>query len=400
VTPAGISKRSLPPTPDSEQRWPTQGQPLEDDDLRARIAAVTEPVGAGGPFAFADAEHALDRAFERISEALQTPECGRAALQRHAASLRAVALLQRELSQADLAHRTRAFARVQEALARMRSVTSVSRMIDLIPAEICRCGFSRAILSRVELSDWVPESVHVNGDADWAAEILRVGREQRRRLDHLLLETEMVRRRAPMLVQDAQREPHVHRPLADVTATHSYVAAPLMPEGRVIGFLHADDYLYPREVDEFDRDLLWMLAEGFGYAYERTALIERQRSLRARVMEMTASIGQVVGEVDGSEVEIARIERDTANAVRSAAAPLIAPESRLYTVLTRREIEIAQLMAEGNTNARIARELVIAEGTVKTHVSQILRKLRASNRAEAVSKYTKLAAAGDALRGP
>jgi DNA-binding NarL/FixJ family response regulator len=68
-------------------------------------------------------------------------------------------------------------------------------------------------------------------------------------------------------------------------------------------------------------------------------------------------------------------------------------------VLTRREIEIARLMAEGNTNAQIGLELVIAEGTVKTHVSQILRKLQASNRAEAVSKYTKLAAAGDALGG-
>ncbi len=47
-------------------------------------------------------------------------------------------------------------------------------------------------------------------------------------------------------------------------------------------------------------------------------------------------------------------------------------------------------MAEGDTNARIARRLVISEGTVKTHVKHILRKLGASNRAEAVSRWVQL----------
>jgi DNA-binding NarL/FixJ family response regulator len=44
-------------------------------------------------------------------------------------------------------------------------------------------------------------------------------------------------------------------------------------------------------------------------------------------------------------------------------------------------------MAAGATNALIARELFISEGTVKSHVKRILRKLNASNRAEAVSRY-------------
>jgi DNA-binding NarL/FixJ family response regulator len=47
-------------------------------------------------------------------------------------------------------------------------------------------------------------------------------------------------------------------------------------------------------------------------------------------------------------------------------------------------------MAEGDTNARIARRLVISEGTVKTHVKHILRKLGASNRAEAVSRWVQV----------
>ncbi len=54
-------------------------------------------------------------------------------------------------------------------------------------------------------------------------------------------------------------------------------------------------------------------------------------------------------------------------------------------VLTAREVQILELMAKGMSNARIAAQLVISEGTVKQHVKHILRKLRAGNRVEAVS---------------
>jgi LuxR family transcriptional regulator, regulator of acetate metabolism len=47
-------------------------------------------------------------------------------------------------------------------------------------------------------------------------------------------------------------------------------------------------------------------------------------------------------------------------------------------------------MAEGSTNKAIADALVISAGTVKFHVNSILRKLRVTNRAEAVSQYLRL----------
>lgn len=43
--------------------------------------------------------------------------------------------------------------------------------------------------------------------------------------------------------------------------------------------------------------------------------------------------------------------------------------------LTRREREVLALMAEGRTNAGIARRLVLTERTVETHVTSILTKL-------------------------
>ena len=49
-----------------------------------------------------------------------------------------------------------------------------------------------------------------------------------------------------------------------------------------------------------------------------------------------------------------------------------------------------ELMVRGETNAGIARALVVAEGTVKFHVKNILRKLQAANRAEATSRYLRL----------
>lgn len=52
--------------------------------------------------------------------------------------------------------------------------------------------------------------------------------------------------------------------------------------------------------------------------------------------------------------------------------------------LTRREMEILQLMAQNFSNREIATKLFISEPTVKTHVSSILRKLGQSNRAQAV----------------
>jgi DNA-binding NarL/FixJ family response regulator len=51
--------------------------------------------------------------------------------------------------------------------------------------------------------------------------------------------------------------------------------------------------------------------------------------------------------------------------------------------LTRREMEVLQLITEGMTNAEIASELYISEKTVKNHVSRILRKLNVEDRTQA-----------------
>jgi DNA-binding CsgD family transcriptional regulator len=58
--------------------------------------------------------------------------------------------------------------------------------------------------------------------------------------------------------------------------------------------------------------------------------------------------------------------------------------------LSRRELEILELIATGAKNAEIADRFVISQNTVKSHVSQILRKLPAANRTEAALRYIEL----------
>ena len=63
-------------------------------------------------------------------------------------------------------------------------------------------------------------------------------------------------------------------------------------------------------------------------------------------------------------------------------APPRRPEQRV--VLSEREREVLQLMTQGFTNADIARQLYLSEGTVRNYASEIFRKMGVSDRTQAV----------------
>jgi DNA-binding NarL/FixJ family response regulator len=48
--------------------------------------------------------------------------------------------------------------------------------------------------------------------------------------------------------------------------------------------------------------------------------------------------------------------------------------------LTRREVDVVRLVAEGLSNQQIARRLVVSEATVKTHLNHVLSKLSVDGR--------------------
>jgi DNA-binding CsgD family transcriptional regulator len=206
----------------------------------------------------------------------------------------------------------------------------------------------------------------------------------------MLLETELVRRRMSALVADPVNDPRTHKPIILRGRTAAYVAAPIMPTGRVIGFLHADRIGQEYPVTAEDRDNLWTFAEQFGFLYERAVLTERLGAQREQLHRAFASAEGAVDEVRHREIELSRSGQGAPGVTRTAAALFRPAESRLDGLMTRREREVIDLMTSGATNIRIAEQLVISEGTVKSHVKHILRKLRAGNRAEAVARYLQI----------
>ena len=101
-------------------------------------------------------------------------------------------------------------------------------------------------------------------------------------------------------------------------------------------------------------------AGAIGYLLKDTEADELRRAIKA----------SAAGQVQLSPQAAARLMRE----VR-------APESP--EALTEREIEVLRLLAHGQSNKEIARNLVIGEKTVKTHVSNILGKLGVPSRTQA-----------------
>ncbi|HSF26057.1 MAG TPA: LuxR C-terminal-related transcriptional regulator, partial [Actinomycetes bacterium] len=125
-------------------------------------------------------------------------------------------------------------------------------------------------------------------------------------------------------------------------------------------------------------------------AFTRLGHVFELARSRARLSAVLRSLGQTA-----EARELADQAREVAR--RLGAEPLLVElrvhgpgrrtddRARATEVLTPREQEILALVAEGRSNAEIARQLYISAKTVSVHVSNILAKLGAAGRTEAVA---------------
>lgn len=281
-------------------------------------------------------------------------------------------------------------ARVHEAMGRLHDCATAEELIEAAPREVCAAtGLNRAMISRVRGSLWDPSVLYAEPGVDPGIDEFRAFIEDAQiPLDHMLMETELVRRRVPALVNDPEADPRTFKPIVEVSRSTSYVTAPIMPTRRVIGFFHADRFGEDRPCDENDRDALWAFAEHFGLLFERLVLLERLEHQRAR---LRAALSKAAEDIDEAvRAELALVRRGPMAVPPAAAASARRGTSRVAALLTPRECEVLDLLAGGLTNAGVAQQLVLSEGTVKSHLKRILRKLHVTNRSEAVAKYLHL----------
>ena len=305
--------------------------------------------------------------------------------------VRGAIALQGELRDALLGQQTRRLSRINESMAQLAAADSPAELVRRAPPLLCAAGeFDRAMISRVRGSMWTPETAHVAVGADDEVNValLTALRTIQVPLTGALVETEVLRHRAPMLVDGSAVARHTFPGLAELSRSRAYVVAPIVIGDRVAGFMHADAYTSRRVLTLADRAAIQAFAGMFGLLYERAVMGQRLRDQQQAVADALAEAAGNAGEACANVAGLARTQMQPAGRAPRGHAPRPPAHDG---GLTSREWEILRLLASGATNTQIAATLVVSENTVKSHIKRVLHKLPAANRAEAVYRYTQLA---------
>jgi LuxR family transcriptional regulator, regulator of acetate metabolism len=296
--------------------------------------------------------------------------------------------LARRLAEEGSLARLRTFERIRTAIGRLADAGPVSEIVERVPGEAAGAvDLDRVLLSRLEDGWLVAEALHCAGDDRGAEQTLAQLRATPARIGYPLVEAELLRRRRAAIVAADDTEPIAHQAHWELMRWHEYLAAPVIMDGRVVGFLHGDRAPGSAPLRNLDRDALARFAEGFSEVYERAVLRRRLRIERQELRRIASWADARTAELSDGAIDLAR-DRQIAEGDEADRPP--AARSALRDLLTPREIDVLEHLVKGETNAEIARTLVVSEGTVKFHVKNILRKMNASNRAEATSRYMRL----------
>jgi DNA-binding CsgD family transcriptional regulator len=368
---------------------------------------------ADDPLVIARAEAAVAAAADHLK--VQPPELRPAALGHQLASLRqrleqrialpsdpkddwaataeiliSILRLQCELLDRDLARRVKSMSEIRSALGYLRGLAP-HEMIHAAPGVLSReFAFARAMISTVRGSLWLPQHVHIEDEgADPHSRSLReyiAGRQIQ--LAEAPLETELVRKRCGVFAPSPIDDKRVFKEIMEASGCFGYIGAPITVHGRAIGIVHADRPEPHGIVTMEHLEQLEAFAECLSVAFESAALEEKAARQRVEVDNLCGNVDEMLGRSGPSMLW-----------PLAGAAPGPRHDAYLHrdqpavTELTSREREIMSHVATGATNGQIARCLVISEGTVKSHLKHIAKKLNTSSRAAAVATYAGVATA-------
>ena len=289
--------------------------------------------------------------------------------------------LEREIVELAYVRRADSLERVREAVRRLGDVGSPQGILARAPEELgASSQFDRVLISEVGDRTLRPSAIWSREDPSAAAGALAELQAATIALEYPLIEDEVAARQRVEVVDVERSRARAAPRMAAVLRWSSYVVAPVAVHGKTVGLLHADAGAGARPLDALDAEIAGSFAEGLSGVFERAVLREtlaqHRHELQSAVQWMSGRLGQL-----------------TAEASEPAPPEGASPELPVADMLTARELQVLRLLARGQTNLAIANTLLVREGTVKYHVKNILRKLGATSRAEAVARYVRAAGA-------
>jgi DNA-binding CsgD family transcriptional regulator len=273
---------------------------------------------------------------------------------------------------------------LREMLAVHRCLDSSSSMAELLSraSDAARevCSFARALVVCVD--DQVLTTDGLGALSDPPSDLMRRALlAQTIRLRPRTLEADLIR-----IAEGARGELSRSSILDAVLGLEDFVLAPVIPEDRVLALLVLDRS--GPTVEPADLDAAHLFAHLLGCSVGRLVARQRMGEFAAELRHLTASAQALVKEA---------LEAPIALPKDHGAGPVFAPRysdppagDQLREMFTPRELNIAAQMIHGRSNREIAAELQISPETVKTYVARVIRKLGASNRADAAVRYLRM----------
>jgi DNA-binding CsgD family transcriptional regulator len=182
-----------------------------------------------------------------------------------------------------------------------------------------------------------------------------------------------VRRGAP----DGHDRDHVGRDPTFATPPISFAGR---ADGHLVGVRATGAY-----ADRVDREVLRVVARGLARVYARNDTFERLDRQVGIVRDSLRDTARATAELCDAAIDFGGADpvsddRDLADG-----------GAGLLSNLTPRQREIFELVAHGASNAQIADRLGLNQGTVKTHVRGMFRRLGVVNRAQAITVFHDMA---------